>query len=284
MTEQFFYFTDPHLVNTACEPDFVDWAERYLAGLPAAFLAAGVPFAISGGDWFNSSSSKAGALRMHARIRELAEGFFGRVYFVPGNHDRNYQMKNGEGQIVRSPEELTPDELAGALLPSFGRCYYSFRGVASRFYVFDSGIDWAHESLAPYDEEQAAWFLASLVAGDDAHILLLPHMIYIREDRPHPGTALYAAIAAAYNARDRYFYGGATYDFSKKTGRVELILGGHIHRDREGLFSGIPFMTTRAMPSENGPAADRITLDYATRVLRTRRFGDGEDREISLLP
>ncbi len=284
MTETFFYFTDSHLVNTAREPEFVDWAERYLLGLPTAFRASGAPFAVSGGDWFNSSSSKEGAMQMHARIRGMAEGMFGRVYFVPGNHDRNYQLKNEEGKIVRSPYELSPDELSAALLPNFKKSYYTFSGDRSRFYVFDSGIDWEHAELTPYDSEQILWFLDSLADSDDAHIILLPHMIYIRKECEHPATAAYAAIAAAYNARGCYTYADKAYDFSPKTGRIELILGGHVHRDREGLFHGIPFMTVRAMPTENGPSADCITLDYGTRVLRTRRFGDGNDRTLPLLP
>ncbi len=280
--EAFCYFTDNHLITSRADADWEVGALDYLARLEALYRASGAPFAICGGDWLTSSNTKASALCMLSRIREKAKAMFGEAYFVLGNHDYNFQMRS-EKKIVRNPYELTATEIASTLFSDFGNTYYSFTGASTRFYVFDSGIDWKHDTLTPHDEEQVLWFLGGLSARDDRHVILVPHMLHIAGEKRHPATEAYARIAAAYNARESGCYDGTPYNFSSKTGRVELILAGHNHKDTAGIIEGIPYMTTMAMPTANGPTVDFICIDYEKRVLHAVRRGDGESRTFSLL-
>lgn len=282
-SESFCYFTDNHLITGRADADWEVGALDYLARLEALYRASGAPFAICGGDWLTSSNEKKSALSMLARIREKAGAMFGEAYFVLGNHDYNFQMHTEKG-TVRSPYELTPEEIAATLFADFGSTYYSFLGKESRFYVLDSGIDWNHEALTPHDAQQVHWFLCGLSERDDRHVILVPHMLCIAGERHHPATEACARLAAAYNARESGCYDGTPYDFSKKTGRVELILAGHNHKDTAGRLEGIPYMTTMAMPTANGPTVDFICIDYEKRVLHAVRRGDGESRTLPLLP
>ena len=284
----YLYFTDPHSVNCAFDAAFWDGKENRLKELAKLYGYSTAPFAVCGGDWFNNSNSKDSAIKMLTYIRELTTTLFGECYLIVGNHDYNYQFVK-EGTNGKSEYWLSAEELASAWYPdNGGKTYYSFTSETSRYYVFDSGVDWGRSagSLTALDKEQAVWYLEQLAANDDKHIVLMPHMVFISglADNYNGGTLEFAKISAAYNNRESYTFNGITYDFSKKTGTVEYIIAGHSHSDHTGTLEGIPYVLTSTNQGGDPSTADFVFADYDARKLYLKRVGNGLDREIDLLP
>ena len=286
--EGYLYFTDPHPVN--CEFNAAFWVgkEARFEKLAELYGYSKASFAVCGGDWFNNSNSKDSALEMLAYIKEMTTKLFGTCYLVVGNHDYNYQFVTN-GTNGRSEHMLTPEEIASKWYPdNNGKTYYSFTGENSRYYVFDSGIDWGRGNcnLTDYDKEQAAWYLEQLKANDDKHIVLMPHMVFVSglTDNYNGGTLEFARISNAYNNRETYTFNGVTYDFSEKTGTVEYIIAGHNHSDYSGTLEGIPVILTSTNNSGDPATADFVYADYDARKLHLVRSGNGETRVIDLLP
>ncbi len=281
----YMYFTDPHPVNCDLNAAFWDGRLARFEKLAEYYGYTGAKFAVCGGDWFNNSNSKESAIAMLEYIRNMTRDLFGTCYLVVGNHDYNYQFVSN-GANGSSPHKLTSEELAAVWFPEYGKTYYSFTSDTTRYYVFDSGIDWGHSSLTDLDKEQVVWYLEQLSKQDDKHIVLMPHMVHISgaEDNYNPGTLEYAKISAAYNARSTYTFNGVTYDFSDKTGMVEYIIAGHHHADVTGTIEGIPFVLTATNNSGDPATADFVYADYASRTLVLMRVGNGNGRVVNLLP
>ena len=283
--EYYLYFTDPHFVNTDVQASISDERLKRLEKLGEIFTESHAQFALCGGDWLNNSNSRESALEILAFIRNKVTSVFGeKSYLVLGNHDRNYQIKDSITRgIVLSDSRLTSEEIASAWFPEYGKTYYTFKTDASRFYVFDSGIDWWHEELKCEDEEQIEWFLASLRENDDKHIVIAPHMVHIAGTRLHPATVIYAEISNAYNSRRSYEYNGKIYEFSEKSGMVEYIIAGHDHKSQQGELSGIPYVIVPTMARGDSITSDLVFADYSARKLSIHRIGEGENREINLI-
>ena len=284
--EGYLYFTDPHPVNCATEAALWSGREARLDTLGQLYSYSNATFTICGGDWFNNSNNKESAMSMLKWIRQKMTTTFGeKSYLVVGNHDYNYQYVNPDtGKNGSSPYWLTAEEVAECWYPEYGKTYYTFTTDASRFYVFDSGIDWGHGSLTDLDKEQIGWLLSELSKNDDKHIVMAPHMIYTSDTTVNPGTREFAKISAAYNARGTYTYNGVTYDFSEKTGRVEYFIAGHTHADMTFSVEGIPVILVDSMQKGSYPTADLIYVNYDERKVYLKRIGDGTDRVIDLLP
>ncbi len=285
--EYFLFFTDPHPVTNTTIASIPDEKAVRFDKLGEFYELSGAQFMLCGGDWFNNSNSRESAIDMMKWIKnKLTEVFGEKNYLVVGNHDNNYQTKNEAGATVAGDQTLTQDEIADAWFSEYGKTYYSFEARSSKFYVFDTGIDWGHEkSLTDLDREQIAWFLSELEKNDDKHIVLAPHIVHVYDDKLHVATQEYAKISSIYNARGKYEYDGREYDFSKKTGLVEFMIAGHNHASQSGEVEGIPYFTT---PSAAGggecPTSDFVFVDYGERRITLVRIGDGESREIALIP
>ena len=282
----YLFFTDPHPVNCDFNAAFWSGREERFEDLAKIYGYSKAKFAVCGGDWFNNSNSKDSALAMLKYIREMTTKLFGDCKLVVGNHDYNYQFVSN-GTNGKSEYWLTAEELASAWYPdNNGKTYYSFKSDTTRYYVFDSGIDWGRTSgsLTDYDKEQIAWYLGELMANDDKHIVLMPHMVQYAGDNYNGGTLKYAEISTAYNNRETYTYNGVLYDFSGKTGMVEYIIAGHNHDDRVGMIAGIPYILTYTNQQGDPATADFVYADYEARKLYLHRVGVGESRVIDLLP
>lgn len=284
--EGYMYFTDPHPVN--CEEIAALWSgrEARIDTLGQLYGFSNATFTICGGDWLNNSNNKESAMDMLKWIRQKMTSTFGeKSYLVVGNHDYNYQYVDpATGKGGQSPYWLTQEEIVECWYPEYGKTYYNFTTDASRFYVFDSGIDWGHGSLTDLDKEQVVWLLEELSKNDDKHIVMAPHMIYTSGTTVNPGTAKFAEICAAYNARGTYTYNGLTYDFSLKTGKVEYFIAGHTHADMLFSLEGIPVILVDTMQKGSYPISDLVYVDYDERKVYLKRIGDGTDRVVDLNP
>lgn len=284
--EAYLYFTDPHAVKDGKDATFSNGKVERFEALAELYSQSIAGFAVCGGDWLNHSNTKNDALNILGYIKAQTEKWFGNCHLIVGNHDYNYQLVT-DGKYGRSPHVLSPSELAAVWFPEYGKTYYTFQTETSRYYVFDSGIDWDRKEggLNDYDKEQVAWYLGQLAANDDRHIVLMPHMVYVSSSSTwyHAGTEEYAKISAAYNARESYTFEGKTYDFSQKTGKVEYIIAGHSHRDEVGALHGIPYVLTLTNSAESAATADFVYADYEARELHLFRVGNGENRIVSLI-
>ncbi len=272
----YLFFTDPHIGPVTEDGEIAPIHWEGLSDFGNLYEMSRASFAICGGDWLNDTNNKKGAMNLLSEVRTNMTKIFGKnSYLVVGNHDYNYQYRTGDGVIGASKYKLTPSEIAKAWNMENGKPYYSFNSNASRYYVFDSGIEWGHDTCDDYDNEQLKWYIQSLDANDDAHIVLVTHGIL-------PVSTEAARIAAAYDAGETYEFDGKVYDFSKKTGMVEYMIAGHEHGDRIGELSGIPYVLTTAY-NLYANTVDFVFADYTDRQLYLIRVGDGESRTIDLI-
>lgn len=276
--DYYLFFTDPHIGPTEENSSISQTSWNRLRELANWYKISGASFTLSGGDWLNDTNTKDDAKRHLSEIRANMTKYFGeKSYLVVGNHDYNYQYRNSNGAIVGSNYTLTATEIANSWNMENGKTYYSFKSNASRFYVFDSGTDWRESTdINDYDIEQLNWYIQSLTNNDDEHIVLAPHAVNL------PVSVEAAKIAAIYNERGSYSFGGKTYDFSQKTGMVEYIIAGHEHIDSVGELSGIPYILTRTYKDGSSATADFVFANYTDRTLELIRLGEGESRTISL--
>ncbi len=281
--DYFLYFTDPHFVSKNGVASISDESFAKLEKLKEYFDYVEPSFAMSGGDWFNRGNDRESAIEVLKQIRaKMTEVFGEKSYLVVGNHDYNYQAV-AAGTI--NEDMLTEEELAEAWFPEYGKTYYSFTTESTRYYVFNTGIDWGHaDTLTELDHEQIAWFLENLSNNDDEHIVLAPHMV-AKPETTYIFIQTYAKISSAYNARGTYEYNGKIYDFSDKTGMVEYIIGGHAHAELSGEIEGIPYVVATTMNvNSTAPTSIFVFANYTERKLYIYGIGNATDREISLLP
>ncbi len=279
----YLYFTDAHMVESNGVASISSSKFARLEKLKPFYDYVTPSFAMSGGDWFNRENDRESAIDTMKLIRqEMTELFGEKSYLVVGNHDFNYQSTQA-GQY--NEHMLTADEIAEAWFPEYGKTYYTFETESSRYYVFNSGIDWAHvNELTELDNEQIEWFLKGLSENDDEHIVLAPHMV-VKPDTIYLVIQTYARIGTAYNARGSYEYNGKTYDFSEKTGMVEYIIGGHAHTESSGEIEGIPYVIAPTMNvNSTTPTSIFVFANYTERKLYILGMGNASDREIALLP
>lgn len=294
--ESFLYFSDPHYVGASENGTILSGFEYYIDMMGIYFKDSNASFALSGGDWLNNSNTKSSALSVLADIdRRMAVAFGdGKYYLTVGNHDYNYQIvKNGS--TVASDYKLTNAEIDSVWYTDdrydTHHSYYSFMGDNTRFYVFDSGIDWGHTTLTDLDKTQLTWFLEQLSSRDDTHIALAPHMLYTSGETLNPGTEKALEFSEIYNKRGTVEFEGETYDFSSKTGYVEFLIAGHKHVDLEATHYNIPCFLVFSNGQGTGSLFDfdMVAVDYDERVLYTVRVNNSSvanatelDRVISL--
>lgn len=291
--EKFLFFTDPHYVTAAADGIIGSSYDNAIGIMGMYYDKVGASFTLCGGDWFNNSNTRENALFNMADINSRMEAAFGdNFYLAVGNHDYNYQTKKADGTgTTSSPHWLTRDELDSAWFSDErygGKSYYSFSGENTKFYVFDSGIDWSHSAMTDLDKEQVEWFLNELLKNDDAHIALAPHMLYTSGTTLNPGTAKFLEIAEIYNNRGTVAYNGKLYDFADKTGRVEFLIAGHTHIDEVSVYNGIACILT-VNNGVNCPSFDLVAVDYDERVIHLVRVSSATtanaqtlDRVVSL--
>lgn len=172
--------------------------------------------------------------------------------------------------------------------------YYDRMDTKTRFIGFDTGN--AMDRKPEYQYLVSA--LESVPAG--WHVIVIPHMFYQSGKFNGIGKNI-AKILDQYNAGSgTVTVGETTYTFTPETakGRVELIIGGHAHRDAETTTDGgIPAIVTdtdgsrTATKNQNGEkdyavgtvteqCFDVVTVDYDTGTVTCRRVGRGQDRII----
>lgn len=289
-TEQFVYFTDPHLTGSANDTTaFLSTFGDYLKVIKAYADSTPTTFVMCGGDWLNMGdgvdSAKWKLGYAYGQCKQL-----GRFYGVVGNHDTNYLGADESGSTPTWPNEststLSNQIIANAMFGGEHANYYSFDGTHTRFYVFDSGTDW-DSSMTAYRWAQIAWFANALGSDDKVHSAVSIHIWYTNyqdqtDDTISALATNIASVIAAYNARTSVTLNGITYNFASCTGHVEFVICGHTHFDKSGTSGSIPVVNTLNTRSGGTPSFDLVYVDYDVRKISTVRVGTGSDRTFSL--
>lgn len=279
-TEQFVYFTDPHLMGASSDTaSFRKNFDKYIETIKAYVDDTSTTFTMCGGDWLNNGDTAAVAKWKLGLIHGAGKRI-GSFYGVVGNHDTNYQ---GSGT---SPT-LANQTINNAMFGGEHGNYYSFDGTNTRFYVIDSGIDSNAASMDSYRWEQVAWFANALKDDDKPHSAVSIHIWYTdyQDQTADTISALatnISSVIAAYNGRTTATLNGVTYDFSGCTGHMEFIICGHTHFDKSGTGGGVPVINTLNTQSGSKPSFDLVYADYDNRKVYTVRVGTGSDRTFNL--
>lgn len=281
----FLFFTDPHFFhpsNTKRNMDSsIKYLQRYYEETPTSFV-------VNGGDMLQSGDTKAQACYNLGYIDGKMHSAFDKYYYVFGNHDNNYQGAAYPGNNISTHEDtLTQTNIRNLCLRDQEKTYYSFKDGLTRYYVFDTGLDWDATVMSDYRWEQVNWFAKSLMENDDKYNVIIAHQLY------YAGTTLniladnLLEVAGAYNhGASDFTINGQTYDFSNAAGRVHYYLAGHSHTDSYDVLKGIACITTKHTYATNWttPTFDLVLANYGENMLHLVRVGDGENRTIDIDP
>lgn len=272
--EKFMWFTDPHL----CEAD--GWQtefETYKNQLKACYDATPTTFVVCGGDWLGNGDTQAGACFKLGYIDgQMRSIFRDKFYHVVGNHDTNYQGIKAEGADPQTGR--LDNQTIHNVWNTPG--YYSFDGDNTRFFVFDSELDW-DLNLSEYKTEQLFWFCQQLKNNPSDNMGAFIHIYYNNSAVGEMGDKI-TEIAQAYNSRGSITFAGATFDYSGATGKFRFVLAGHNHADYVGTENGIPVILTTDTREGGVPSFDLCLVNYDTNKLHLCRIGSGESRTVDI--
>lgn len=283
--ETFIFFSDPHYYPNY-NGQIMDGAEEYIKTFKKYFNNLPLNFVLSGGDWL-SAHNQITAIQCLGEIDGYMNKQFNMLYYpVLGNHDSNYQGElTGNTDTDENDGALSNQQLVNLWFRKWGKLYYSFLGTSTRFYVFDSGIDWV-TAMDSYKWEQVDWFANQLLSNTDDNIILVTHIAELNYQDPSafgnnitPITDNILLIAEAFNARNSITLNGQTYDFSSKTGKVKCLLCGHLHFDANAIVHNIPVI---AITWAHNGDFDLVLIDYANNKYKSIRVGTGENKDINL--
>lgn len=285
--EAFLFFTDPHLL------EFSGWENRcyeFISQIQKYYNSTPTSFCLCGGDWLGNSDLPDTACFKMGYIDGFMHSMFDNCYMIVGNHDTNYQGKK-DAESAMYTTRLSNQSIVNLWYREQKRAYYSFRGANTTFYCFDTGTE--GQALTEYDNygyEQAMWFANALLTETAAHIAIAVHMVHssYNESSPSSGvqplTDQVLRIADAYNSRTTITVNSTVYDYTNATGKVEFMIGGHRHKDDNGILYGIPWVISANVRNAEAKGAtfDLVFADYGAKKLNLIRVGNGDNRMISL--
>lgn len=286
-TESFVFFTDPHFGGSTAPNAST---EQYLRQIAEVYNRIPASMCVCGGDWLNNSNTKENACWQLGVYDGLMKKLFDRYVMVLGNHDTNYQgydyMESGKDGTYDLEEHqkcmLSRDASRALWYRTQGEAYFTVDGGCTKFYVFDTQLDW-YSDMDAYKWEQIAWFAASLLEDQPEHCAALLHIAGHSAAVSTPFIKALTQAASAYNSKTAVTLNGITYDFSGTHGTFHFILGGHTHSDLNFAVNGIPVaVTTNARVDFSTVTFDLVLADYDNNRLHMVRVGAGSDRLISL--
>ena len=312
--ETFLFFSDPHLTDYSRYETMTELVrDKFISTLQKYYNSLPLDYCICGGDWLNSEHTDAEAIGWLGYSDAYMRKLFRNYYPVFGNHDNN-PYKNGINQ-QSWPYALDYTTVRNSAFRENRSTYYSFDGLNTKFYVFNSGVSFIKEmtnttySYLLMDRwAQVAWFANKLLTDDPENAIILSH-IYSNaskeSDWNSTATGYWANgvhalsrnlrdVAIAYNNRQSITKNGVTYDFSNCTGRVVLYLCGHTHFDFVDAYDEIPVVCITDL--EGGhilgesimydliPTFDCCLVDYDNDRYKTLRIGAGVSRIVNFTP
>jgi hypothetical protein len=278
--ESFVFFTDIHTITRQTGWESKYW--RTLTAIQKVYNNSGAKFIMSGGDWFSYSGNYDLVSSEMMMVYSTMKTMFTDGYNIIGNHELFMLNPQGTAVELESGSQILTNCLCGGNKP-----YYSFDGANSKIYALDCGSDHV-TTINTYRYEQLKWYANALKTDDAEHSLTFAHFYWISEDNinfeVHPFATIYANIIRAYNSKSSITVDGETFDFSNCTGKMECVLCGHLHIDKNDNDDGVNVIATATAQNEsNGfPTFDCVMADYTNNVMRMVRYGTGSSRTINL--
>lgn len=280
--ESFLFFADPHFSGSQNVSDrFGPWLNQ----IAAVYNQTPTSMCVCAGDWLNNNNTRENACWQLGLIDGALKSRFDKYISILGNHDTNYQgyeyIQSGIEDKNYDRNECSKCQLSNEAIRALwyrrqGNAYFAVDGDCTRFYVFDSGLDW-YDDMTEYRWKQVQWFAQSLLTEKPERAALLMHIA----TAPFANAVL--QIASAYNARMAIVVHGSPYDFSDAEGVVGFALGGHEHYDYSFVRHGIPVILTANLSGrDDQPRFDLVLVDWGGKKIHLIRVGDGEDRTIEL--
>ena len=277
--ETFAFMTDPHLLGSNNVFDRLQF-ENYIGTLEQYYKALPLSSMICGGDWLNFGDTQVSAIWKLGYADGQMRKRFPRYFPLLGNHDTNYQGVVSADNPSRG--DLTHQTLINVMFREEGNTYYRFDGATTRFYVFDTQLDWS-ASMDTFKWEQIDWFATSLLSDTSPRIVVLQHMFYTSGTSVAPISTNIQSVIGAYNARQSVTLNGRTYDFSAVTGKIYCVIAGHTHADAIITVGvSVPVWLTTNMMDGGTPTFDLMVIDYGAGKLKSVRVGTGANRSMNL--
>lgn len=268
-SENLLFFTDSH---TAYGEEWESRTSAHIEYIKRLYASSPCDLIIDGGDWLTDSMSGPEATRALGFIKNQWAGY--PHYMVLGNHDTNYQG------VTRLTQATINKAAFG------GKSYYTLETDKSLFVFLDSQTDNATLNDTSYKVEQIAFLKDALLSNTKEHIIIVMHIFY----SPNETKAnVVFDLGSDVNTMVYKFNGKASYtdpllnesvDFTGATGRVEVIIAGHMHSDFVG-SSVVPYFITKNNDF-TAKAIDLINIDYDNKIIKAVRVGNGSDRTLAL--
>lgn len=287
-TENFVFFTDPHFGGST---KLSANTENHLRQIAEIYNHTPTSMCVCGGDWLNNSNTKENACWQLGVFDGQMKALFDRYVMIIGNHDTNYQGKEyiesgADGTYDRETHEqciLPRNALVNLWHRKHGASYFVEDGDCTKFYVFDTGLDW-YSDMDAYRWEQVDWFANDLLSTKPERSAALLHIAGASAMDTTPFISNITQIAKAYNTRSSVTLNGKTYNYSGVTGKFHFILGGHKHRDLTYILNDVVvIVTTRLHETAGIVTFDLVMVDYDAEKIHMVRVGSGSNRTISLV-
>ena len=289
--ESFLFMTDPHLCGSNNEFD-ISIFYKYMDVVKTLFDKTPTSYILCGGDWLNSGDYKSIALSKLGFVDAYMRNHFRSYFPVFGNHDCNYQGLEYEG-ADKNTGNLGDSVVRNIMFRDYGNKYYCFKKEITKFYVFDTGIDWNNTMSGNWIEDnyrwkQIDWFANELINSSEMHIAIAMHIVSNGEvDTWDSGKSQMSInimkVAEAYNSRKEISLNGKTYNFSNSKGIIHFCIAGHSHFDYVDTSNSIPIIVTTTLRQDNTPTFDLVLANYTTKKMYMTRVGSGVSRIINIV-
>ena len=285
----FMWYTDAHwTTNYGHSPMILKYLSKH-TGMRKTFF---------GGDIANDTSGELSVLTAwKAKVSGIPNH-----YSAIGNHDN--QVTDFSTAAERADFFIPRNgSMAMGTDATNGKMYYYVDDHIenTRYIVLSTGRMWTTNDEIP-------WCIDALKSTPNGwHIVVISHL-WLNNEYASDGTTLvptppdyaqsYLDLFDKYNYRESgtTSFGGVAYDFATSMGKVEFVIGGHVHQDYDFTTAkGIPVVltecdswnerdsvsvATKGTTTENCVYA--IVADYAAKRLKIINVGRGDTRSMAI--
>jgi hypothetical protein len=285
----FLWYTDAHwTTNYGQSPMLLKYLSKH-TGMTKTFF---------GGDIANDKTGEIDTLRAwQAMVADVPNH-----HSVIGNHDNQItDLPTGLGDFFLVPER-TGDVVFGTDATNGKNYYYIDNHIENTRYIcLSTGRMWTHS-----DEVQ--WCVEVLSSTPaNWHIVVVSHLWLdnnydvspvVPLETPESYTQVFLDLFDSYNYRESgtTSFASTAYDFTNAKGKVEFVIGGHIHQDYDfATAKGIPVILTECDGSGERDAVSvatkgtttencvyAIVADYAAKQVKVINVGRGDTRIVEI--
>lgn len=260
----FLYFADPHIMSPDTYGNDQTFMLSMLKEIRTIYENSPATHVICAGDWGTDPEGATGRIKYGGRVvRMMKNQICERCYTVLGNHD-----------ILNNDERITSriwfDSDVGYDILHWNDC---------DCYMFDSGLNTL--TMSTYRWTQVNWFGQHLALNIKPHVYGIIHIAQWLGEKSDLYLNL-TALANAFNRRTSITLNGIIYNYANATGTFHFMMIGHDHRDLYEITNSIPTIYTAT--SLNGLELDACYADFSSHVLHCVRFGNGESRDLQIIP